>query len=285
MNPETKPAPSINITPKPPATPNNALTRQDKPKGQGPTLESWVDKTIGTIFRITLDPNHTRDAHGHRLFFVAGVRGDLEDAGSPIRLTTDVLDSAIVESAQSRSEGKALDYLLGCWKRVSRLFRGFSNKNDPKFEVLKEARRVCFSYSIFAATIPDMFGEEESPTNPLVNHLLVDPENDQGICHEYLGEAISRFEEDESVKELLIGAMEELSRTLSTMTMNDNYRPYMLAMRNFVRYRPLLEAMAQSPRAEGLGRRQARTGTVTVFWVFAVKCRVVHRYQAVASLP
>jgi len=40
--------------------------------------------------------------------------------------------------------------------------------------------------------------------------------------------------------------MEELSRRLAQMTMNDDYRPYMLAIRNFVRYHPLLVAMAQS---------------------------------------
>ncbi|PVI07931.1 hypothetical protein DM02DRAFT_608538 [Periconia macrospinosa] len=247
VQPETKVPPSINITPKPAAKPADSVTRPSASKIQDNSLEAWVDRTLGAIFRITLDPSQTRDGHGHRLFFVSGVRSDLEDAGSPIRLTTDVLDSAIVESAQSRSEGKALDYLLGCWKRVSKLFRGMHNKTDPKFEIVKEARRVCFSYTIFAATIPDMFGEEESAVNPLADHLLVDPENDQGICHDFLNEAVARFEDDDSVKDLLVGAIEELSRRLRKMTMNDDYRPYMLAMRNFVRYRPLLEAMAESP--------------------------------------
>ncbi|KAF2642401.1 hypothetical protein P280DRAFT_467762 [Massarina eburnea CBS 473.64] len=240
---EPKPMPQINIKPKPAAASN----------GSESSLEAWIDKTLSGIFRIALDPDHTRDAHGHRLYCISGVRSDLEDAGTPILLTPDLLDGAILESAQSKSEGKPLDYLLGCWKRVSKLFRGMHNKNDPKFEIVKEARRVCFGYSIFAATIPDMFEEPGSNQQPvtgssqLADHLLLDPENDRGICHDFLTEAVSRFEEDDTVKDLLVGAIEELSRRLSKMTMNDDYRPYMLAVRNFVRYPPLLKAMAQSP--------------------------------------
>jgi ubiquitin conjugation factor E4 B len=244
---EDKPAPRINIKPRPAAVSNVSTKAQSVSSGSENNMEPWMDKTISGIFRITLDSNRTRDIHGHRLYFVSSVRGDLEDAGASLCLTPDMLDSAILESAQSKSEGKALDYLLACWKRVSKLFRSMHNKADPKFDIVKEARRVCFSYCIFAATIPDMFNEEDTGENPLANHLLMDPESDRGICHDFLNEAVTRFEEDDSVKEVLVGAIEELSRKLSMMTMNDDYRPYMLAMRNFVRYQPILKAMAQSP--------------------------------------
>ncbi|KAF1967567.1 ubiquitin conjugation factor E4 [Bimuria novae-zelandiae CBS 107.79] len=237
-------APRINIKPKP-AEPSPA--RSATPKSQEVSLEAWTDRTISQIFRITLDPGRTKDAHGHRLCFVSGVRSDLEESGSPLRLTPELLDSAIIESAQSKTEGKALDYLLGCWKRICRLLRGMHNREDPKFAVAQETRRLCFNYCIFAATMPEvMFNEEPHAENPLADHLLVDPENDRGICHDFLNEAVSRFEDDDSVKDLLVEAVEELSRRLSKMTMNDDYRPYMLAMRNFVRYQPLLVAMAQS---------------------------------------
>lgn len=246
MQEESKPGPRINIKPKP-AESSGGSALQAASKNKELSLESWTDRTVSHIFRITLDPDQTRDAHGHRLHFLPGVRSDLEDAGSPILFTTDLLDSAILESAQSKSEGKPLVYLLGCWKRVSKLFRGMHNKHDPKFEVVKEARRLCFSYCIFAATLPDMFDDEPSIANPLAEHLLVDPDNDRGICHDFLNEAVSRFNDDDSVKELLVGAIEEISLKLSKMTMNDDYRPYMLAIRNFVRYPALLVAMAQSP--------------------------------------
>ena len=165
--------------------PNSGRTT---PKNQEVSLEAWTDRTLSVVFRITLEPERTYDAHGHKLYFASGVRGDLEDAGSAIRLTPELLDSAILESAQSKTEGKALSYLLGCWKRISRLFRGMHNKDDAKFEVAKEARRLCFSYCIFAATMPDMFDEEPSSTNALADHLLADPENDHGICHDFLNE-------------------------------------------------------------------------------------------------
>lgn len=80
---------------------------------------------------------------------------------------------------------------------------------------------------------PEQFADDilrlEPPvSNPLTPHLLVDPEDDRGLCHEFLNEAVSRFSEDETVKEALVGAIEELSRQLSKMTMNDNYKPYVL---------------------------------------------------------
>lgn len=64
--------------------------------------------------------------------------------------------------------------------------------------------------------------------------MLVDPEDDRGICHDFLTEAVSRFEEDESTKEALVEAVVELSRQLASMSMNDNYKPYILVSRDLV---------------------------------------------------
>lgn len=63
-------------------------------------------------------------------------------------------------------------------------------------------------------------------SNQLTPHLLLDPQDDHGIDHDFITEAISRFSEDESVKDLLVGAVENLSQRLSQMTMNDDYRIY-----------------------------------------------------------
>ncbi|KAF2872611.1 ubiquitin conjugation factor E4 [Massariosphaeria phaeospora] len=247
MSAESKPAPRISIKPKAPVAADGNAARQAAAKSQDASPEAWEDRTISGVYRITLDPNKTRDIHGHKLFFVAGVRSDLEDSGRPLAFTADVLDSAILESASSKSDGKPLQYLLSCWKRISRLFRAMHNKSDPKYHVLKEIRRLCFSYCIFAATLPDMFDEETTDDNSLAEHLLADPDSDHGICPDFLNEAVSRFDEDESVKEALVGAVEQISKQLAKLTMNDDYRPYILAIRNFVRYQPLLVAMAQSP--------------------------------------
>ena len=81
------------------------------------------------------------------------------------------------------------------------------------------------SYCIFAITMPDMFGLDPPETNPLTLHLLEDTEDDRGICRDFLLEAISRFDEDDTVPSAIVGAVEELSRQLSRMSMNDNYKP------------------------------------------------------------
>lgn len=75
----------------------------------------------------------------------------------------------------------------------------------------------------------NLLGSVDPPaSNPLAQHLLVDPEDDRGLCHDFLTEAVRRSGDDESIKEVLIGAVDELSRTLVGMTMNDNYKPYIL---------------------------------------------------------
>ena len=68
--------------------------------------------------------------------------------------------------------------------------------------------------------------EPNQATDSLVPYLLLAAEEDRGICLDFLQEAINRFDEDESVKPMLTKAMAGLSYQLSTMTMNDNYKPY-----------------------------------------------------------
>ncbi|TKA55862.1 hypothetical protein B0A49_10202 [Cryomyces minteri] len=228
---------------------NEGTTRPRSRQGATETLEAWEDKTMSSVFRLTLDPEVTKDAHGHSLHFVAGVRSDLVEQGAPLQLSTTVLDQAILEAASNVTDGKPLDYLLACWKRVSRAYRGMrsGSTEDPKHEVLKEARRLCMSYCIFAATMPEMFGMEPIGGNMLAEHLLVDPDNDVGLCHDFLSEAVLRFPEDDTIKEALVGAVEQLSRDLSKMSMNDNYKPYVLALHNLARFNPLAVALTKSP--------------------------------------
>lgn len=232
---DSKAPPRINIKPKPTLSQNGDGSTDVRPRsqqGSRDSIEIWEDRTLNTIFRLSLDPSTTRDAHGHRVYYLPSVRSDLEDEGVPVRLNISILDQAILEAASNLQEEEPLDYLLGCWKRVSRIFRGMRS-NDPRFGILKEARRLCFSYCIFAVTMPDMFGQEPSPVNSLAERLLVDSEHDRGICHDFLSEAVSRFDEDESVKEALVGAMEQLSRELSKLSMNDDYKPYILVFAAF----------------------------------------------------
>jgi ubiquitin conjugation factor E4 B len=56
--------------------------------------------------------------------------------------------------------------------------------------------------------------------------LLLEAEEDRGICPDFLSEAVARFDEDDSIKPMLTKAVAGLSYQLSNMTMIDNYTPY-----------------------------------------------------------
>lgn len=127
----------------------------------GESLDAWEDRVLSIIFRLTLDPAIIQDSGGNRLHLVAGVRSDLEEQHQKIMFTTAVLDQAILEAASGLEEKVTpLDYLLGCWKRVIQQLRNFKGPNveESKFNILKEAKRLCMSYCCFALTIPEMFG-------------------------------------------------------------------------------------------------------------------------------
>lgn len=192
------------------------------------SMAEWEDKMLGTLFRVTLQPDKSVDVHGHPIHYLQGMRDELEQDGLPLRMTTASLEQGLIEAGSNQGKTKPLDYFLACWKRIARQLRTMrgGDSNDVRVNVVKEARRLCMSYCIFAITIPDMFGQDSSQTNSLAHHLLLDADSDSGICHDFLTEAVSRFEEDESIKIALVEAMEHLSRGLAKLSMNDNYKPY-----------------------------------------------------------
>lgn len=255
--------PKINITSSAgrPVTPK----KRDRPASSGgrsssragETLEQWEDRVLGNLFRVTLSEEHQHDGHGNHLQFLGSTRLDLEDSGQPVRMTVGMLDQALLEAASNLKKGTApLDFLLGCWKRVSKQYKALkkAGEEDPKFVVVKEARRLCMSYCIFAITMPDMFGLQPSATSPrttspLTPCLLVDdPEDDKYIDHDFLNEAIARFEEDDTVQNAIVSATEELSWRLAGMNMNNDYKPYIMALRNLVQFPAIVNAIVQSPR-------------------------------------
>ena len=68
---------------------------------------------------------------------------------------------------------------------------------------------------------------QELPTNsPLAPHLLLDVGDSKGIDYDFFEEAVSRFSEDDTIEAAFIGAIEELSKQLAKMTMNDDFKPY-----------------------------------------------------------
>ncbi|KAL3481639.1 ubiquitin elongating factor core-domain-containing protein [Aspergillus californicus] len=232
-----------------PAQPQNVtpVSNTPPPPKAEDTIEVFEDRTLSAVFKLTLNEERKKDIHGQRLTFLSGVRGELQDQNRSLRIDTSVLDQALLEAASSQPESKPLDYLLPCWKRVARLHKGFrrARDDDPKFQVICEARRLCMSYCVFAITMPEMFGIDPlgSPIKP---YLLLDPEDDKGVDLEFLNEAVKRFDEDESVKPAFIAAVEEMSRELSSMTIGDDYKPYVTALRNLVRHSAIASAITES---------------------------------------
>lgn len=107
------------------------------------------------------------------------------------------------------------------------------------------------------------YRSEWSPQSSLAAYLLIDPEDDKGIDFEFINEAVRRFDEDDSVKPAFISAVEQLSAQLSSMDVNDDYKPYAIvsqtsafpwttsdqfvqALRNLVRHGSIAAAITES---------------------------------------
>ncbi|TAQ85089.1 hypothetical protein B7494_g6589 [Chlorociboria aeruginascens] len=209
------------------------------------SIDVWEHKALSHAFRITLDSDEPTDSPNHRSLYLKGLRQDLEDEGAEVRLTRDRLDSALLEAASAVPHNKSvLDYLLPCWKRINKALKGLKGYADQKDEILKEARRLCLSYCIFAVSMPDLFGHA---TDSLTPYLLNEPAEEKGIDQEFLREAVARFGEDLDAKSMLTKAVSGLSLQLSNMTMNDNYKPYMNAMKLLTQFAPIVTAIAEDP--------------------------------------
>ncbi|KAJ5635229.1 uncharacterized protein N7484_008542 [Penicillium longicatenatum] len=241
----------IKITPTTPAPERPRSTAPSTPgtppPGRIETIETFGDRTLSAVFKLTLKEEGHRDLQGRRVF-LPELRNELLSQEKELLIGTEILDQALLEAASKAEKGRPLDYLLPCWKRITKLHKGFrrTRDDDPKFQVLCEARRLCMSYCIFAITMPEMFGFDSPETSTLAPYLLVDPEDEKGVDFEFISEAVKRFEEDEGVKPAFIAAVEELSTNLSSMDINDDYKPYSTALRNLVRHASIAAAITES---------------------------------------
>jgi ubiquitin conjugation factor E4 B len=68
--------------------------------------------------------------------------------------------------------------------------------------------------------------ENNEATDSLVPYLLHEPEEERGICLDFMAEAVARFDEDSSAQDMLMKAFKKISEQLSKMTMNDHFKPY-----------------------------------------------------------
>ncbi|KAK3898619.1 ubiquitin elongating factor core-domain-containing protein [Staphylotrichum tortipilum] len=278
--PASNSGPSINISPAPAATPQSAGSaassrpgtttldygtkrrasdidgpsasappRKQTPSSAQETIDDYADRVLSAVFRITVDPTRTADSYGHRLTFLNDLSSELAAEGAPLKLSVGRLEEALMEFASALPHDRPLfEYLLPCWKRLVRTIKLLRNPAPEKEALLKEARRLCFSNCIFAITVPELFGREPNPAHDsLAPYLLNEVESENGLCMDFIGEAVARLDEDETIAPLFTKAMADISTKLSTLTMNHDYKPYVNAMLTYTRFPPLLHAVAQHP--------------------------------------
>ncbi|KAL2265296.1 hypothetical protein VTJ83DRAFT_6396 [Remersonia thermophila] len=213
------------------------------------SIEDYADRVLSSIFRVSVNPERTTDAHGHKLTFLPGLSGELAEDGGSLRLSVSRLEEAIVEAATALPHDRPIfDYLLPCWKRVARTLKMLRGPAPQKEALLKEARRLCFSNCIFSLTVPELFGRDANPQHDtLVPYLLREVENDQGLDLDFFAEAIARMPEDDTIEPLFTSAMVDISARLAKMSMNDDYKPCVNALLTYSRFPALLNALAEHP--------------------------------------
>ncbi|KAI1863316.1 uncharacterized protein JN550_009636 [Neoarthrinium moseri] len=230
--------------PSPPAKKANANVREEP-------LEDWIDRVLGDAFRITLDPARTQTVDGRGVkTYIPNTADELQQGGEALKLTASNIDSAILEAASAQPvEKPLLNYLLPCFKRLVKIISSIRRPTPEKQAVLEEAKRLCMSNCIFAVTMPELFSREANPNHDtLVPYLLRHHDNEDGICLEFFDDAVARIKEDDTVAPVFADAMVQLSSKLATMSMNDDYKPYVNCLVTYARYPILLETLAQHPR-------------------------------------
>ncbi|OAA52863.1 ubiquitin conjugation factor E4 [Cordyceps fumosorosea ARSEF 2679] len=204
------------------------------------TDEQYENRTLAAVFRLSVDPHHMSTPQGVRLTFLPGLNDELNQAGEPLRLSAATLDQAVIEACSAWPEDKPLlNYLLPCWKRAVK--QAAQKTSSPaRREVHDEAKRLCMSNCLFAVTMPELYGRVANPNHDTIAPQLLRGFTDEnGICFDFIQEAIKRFDEDEAFPEIFNNAMVRISSQLSFMSMNDNYKPHVQALLTYTRF-PIL---------------------------------------------
>ncbi|KAJ3473430.1 hypothetical protein NLG97_g10312 [Lecanicillium saksenae] len=132
-----------------------------------------------------------------------------------------------------------MGYLLPCWKRAVKLAQT-KTVSTTRQQLHEEARRLCMSNCLFALTMPDLYGRSANPDHDTIApQLLRGTTDENGICFDFIQEAIKRFDEDEAIPAVFNDAMVRISSQLGQMSMGDNYKPHVQALITYARF-PIL---------------------------------------------
>lgn len=225
-------------------------SRQPAETRPSETTEQWEDRILRGIFRFSLDPEQTRDQNGHVLHVLTNLREEIESDGGDLKLRVDLLEQAIMEAGPNLGPISPHNWLFACWKRASRIAKGIKEKtpDNKKWEIAVETRKLVFNWCFLSLSTPEIFDADYDGRQAFADHLLLDPEEEQGIDHDFMTEAQARWTSDETWGDLFVSAAEEISSRLASITMDDDYRPYVAVIRRLVLIKPVVEAIAASPK-------------------------------------
>jgi ubiquitin conjugation factor E4 B len=97
-------------------------------------------------------------------------------------------------------------------------------------------------------TLSNISRREPNPNHDtLVPHILKGPYDENGLDIEFYKEAIRRFDDDDAFPALFNSAMVKISTKLSTMSMEDEYKPYVQALLNYTQFPILVTNLAKHP--------------------------------------
>ncbi|KAM3449632.1 hypothetical protein MY3296_006716 [Beauveria thailandica] len=214
--------------------------KQTVPSQAAETDEQYENRILTNIFRLSVDPHRMSTPTGVRLTFLPNLNEELNEAGEPMRLSTATLDQAIIEACTNWPHDKPLmGYLLPCWKRAVKQ-AAQKTGSSTRQQLHEEAKRLCMSNCLFAITMPDLYGRLANPNHDTIApQLLRGPTDENGICLDFISEAIKRFDEDDAIPDVFNDAMVRISSQLALSSMNDNYKPHVQALLLYTRF-PIL---------------------------------------------
>lgn len=76
-------------------------------------------------------------------------------------------------------------------------------------------------------------------------YLLKGVQDEGGICFNFIQEAIKRFDDDDAIPALFNDAMVQISSRLGTISMDQDYKPYVQVMLTYTRFPPLIVNLAK----------------------------------------
>ncbi|KAI7869787.1 ubiquitin elongating factor core-domain-containing protein [Spinellus fusiger] len=197
-----------------------------------------------------------------------------EKAPTPYRLSQSLIDRLLVArlsiepptdaanysvDVQRELRAPHFNYLLESWRRAHEIKRNtlIRSKNLDKtvlktrLDMLDSVKFLLVSYSGLVLQIPDMFPQMESLTEllgpvQLVPRLLAPPESPQGLPTDYFSEMIERFSGD-GLETILGPAMSFITSQVKTITLLDDFKPYLQSLSLLCENKALAEVLTSFP--------------------------------------